>query len=100
MLDVDVLKALSNEKRLAILGWLADPLRHFPAQRDGDLVTDGVCSVFIAGKLGVTAPAASEHLKILTATGVLTATRIKQWTFYRRDEARIAEVKQMFAEGW
>jgi ArsR family transcriptional regulator len=29
-----------------ILDWLRDPERHFPPQRDGDLVLDGVCSLF------------------------------------------------------
>jgi DNA-binding transcriptional ArsR family regulator len=96
---LDVLKALANEKRLAILDWLRDPERHFPPQRDGDLVEDGVCSVFIADKLGVSQPTASEHLKLLTAAGLLRAKRTRQWTFYRRDEERIAEVKQMFQEG-
>ena len=100
MLDVVVLKALGNEKRLAILAWLTDPVAHFPPQRDGDLVTDGVCSVYIADKLGVSPPTASEHLKLLTSAGLLTATRVRQWTFYRRDERRIAEVKQMFQEAW
>jgi DNA-binding transcriptional ArsR family regulator len=75
-------------------------VKHFPPQRDGDLVTDGVCSVFIADKLGVSQPTASEHLKLLTAAGLLRTKRIKQWTFYRRDEQRIAEVKRMFEEGW
>ena len=97
--EVEVLKALSNEKRLAILGWLRDPTAHFPPQRDGDLVDDGVCSVFIADKLGVSQPTASEHLKLLTTTGLLRAKRIKQWTFYRRDESRIAEVKRMVQDG-
>ena len=32
-------------------------------------------------------------------TGI-RATRIKQWTFYRRDEERIAAVKAMLGEGW
>jgi ArsR family transcriptional regulator len=100
VLDVEVLKALGNEKRLAVLAWLTDPVEHFPPQRDGDLVADGVCSVFIADKLGVSQPTASEHLKLLTAAGLLRAKRIKQWTFYRRDEQRIAEVKRMFEEGW
>jgi DNA-binding transcriptional ArsR family regulator len=99
VLDVDVLKALASEKRLAILDWLRDPVRHFPPQRDGDLVEDGVCSVFIADKLGVSQPTASEHLKLLTAAGLLRAKRTRQWTFYRRDEERIAEVKQMVQEG-
>jgi DNA-binding transcriptional ArsR family regulator len=96
---LDVLKALANEKRLVILDWLRDPERHFPPQKDGDLVDDGVCSVFIADKLGVSQPTASEHLKLLTATGLLRAKRIRQWTFYRRDEERIAEVKQLIQEG-
>jgi DNA-binding transcriptional ArsR family regulator len=96
---LDVLKVLANDKRLAILDWLRDPVRHFPPQRDGDLVEDGVCSVFIADKLGVSQPTASEHLKLLTAAGLLTAKRTRQWTFYRRDEERIAEVKRMFQEG-
>lgn len=96
---IDVLKVLANDKRLAILDWLRDPVRHFPPQRDGDLVDDGVCSVFIADKLGVSQPTASEHLRLLTSAGLLTATRIRQWTFYRRDEERIAEVKRMFQEG-
>ncbi len=69
-------------------------MAHFPPQRDGDLVHDGVCSVFIADKLGVSPPTASEHLKLLTAAGLLTATRVKQWTFYRRDERGITEVKR------
>ncbi|WP_203217337.1 hypothetical protein [Nocardia arthritidis] len=52
MIDVDLLKALANDKRLQILDWLRDPVSHFPPQRDGDLVEDGVCSLFIAEKLG------------------------------------------------
>lgn len=100
MLDVEVVKALGNQKRLAILAWLTDPVAHFPPQRDGDLVDDGVCSVSIADKLGISQPTASQHLKLLTATGLLTAKRIKQWTFYRRDERRIAAVKKMFQEAW
>ena len=95
-----MLKVLGNEKRLTILEWLTDPVAHFPPQRDGDLVDDGVCSVFITDKLGVSAPTASEHLRLLTATGLLRAKRIKQWTFYRRDEERIAEVKAMLSAGW
>jgi DNA-binding transcriptional ArsR family regulator len=100
VLEVEVLKALGNPKRLAILEWLRDPVAHFPPQRDGDLVTDGVCSLYLADKLGVSQPTVSEHLRLLTAAGLVRATRRRQWTFYRRDEQRITEVKRMFAEGW
>jgi ArsR family transcriptional regulator len=95
-----VLKALANHRRLEILNWLKDPRAHFPPQVDGDLVADGVCSVFIAQKLNVSAPTASEHLRILTHAGLLRAKRIKQWTFYQRDEKRIAEVKRGFRTVW
>jgi ArsR family transcriptional regulator len=100
VVDVEVLKALASDKRVAILEWLRDPAAHFPPQSDGDLVEDGVCSVFIADKLGVSQPTASVHLKLLTAAGLLRARKVRQWTFYRRDEQRIAQVKQMFSEGW
>jgi DNA-binding transcriptional ArsR family regulator len=36
----------------------------------------------------------SEHLKVLAYAGLVRSKRIKQWTFYRRDEARIAEIKR------
>jgi DNA-binding transcriptional ArsR family regulator len=91
------LRALANDKRLSILEWLRDPRAHFPRQADGDLVEDGVCSASIAGKLGVSQPTASEHLNILTRAGLIRAKRIKQWTFYKRDEERIAGLKRTLA---
>ena len=94
MLTVDMAKALANEKRLQILAWLKEPTAHFPKQVDGDLVKDGVCGVLIANKLGVSQPTVSEHLKVLTRAGLLRDKLIKQWTFYKRDEKRIAEVKR------
>ena len=96
MLSADVLKALASERRLEILRWLKDPRANFPPQVDGDLVRDGVCSLFIAQKLGVSAPTASEHLKVLAQVGLVRAKRIKQWTFYKRDEKRIREIKRDF----
>ncbi len=88
------IRALANERRLQILEWLKDPTAHFPAQADGDLVKDGVCGVLIAEKLEVSPPTVSEHLKVLTQAGLLRPKRIKQWTFYKRDEARIKEIKK------
>jgi len=87
-------KALGNERRFQILEWLKQPKRHFPPQSDGDLVRDGVCGVLIAEKLGVSQPTVSEHLKVLTQAGLLRAKRIKQWTFYRRDEDSIRAIKR------
>ena len=100
MLDVDLVKALANDKRLLILEWLRDPERHFPPQRDGDLIRDGVCSLSIAGKLGVSQPTCGEHLKVLARAGLVRGTRIRQWVFYRRDEERIAQAKKMLGGDW
>src|SRR5215469_2779843 len=88
------LRAVANGRRLLILDWLKSPRKHFPPQVDGDLVKDGVCGVLIARKLHVSQPTASEHLKILSRAGLVRGKRIKQWTFYKRDEAAIREVKR------
>jgi ArsR family transcriptional regulator len=88
------MRALANGRRLLILEWLKDPKAHFPRQVDGDLVQDGVCGLLIARKLGVSQPTVSEHLKILAQARLVRAKRIKQWMFYRRDEANIRELKR------
>jgi ArsR family transcriptional regulator len=93
-----VLKALANERRIQILGWLKDPRAHFRSQVDGDLVEDGVCGVSIAEKLEVTAPTLSEHMRILTDAGLVRAKRIKGWTMYKRDEKGIAAAKKAIRE--
>jgi DNA-binding transcriptional ArsR family regulator len=91
------LRALANDRRLQILEWLKDPRAHFPPQLDGDLVKDGVCGLSIAKKLGVSQPTASEHLRLLVQAGFIKGRRIKQWTFYQRDEAAIRTIKQAMA---
>lgn len=91
---IDAIKALANDRRLLILEWLKDPTAHFPPQRDGDLVRDGVCGVLIAEKLGLSQPTVSLHMKALCQAGLVRSKRIKQWTFYQRDEARIGALKK------
>jgi DNA-binding transcriptional ArsR family regulator len=88
------IRALASEPRLQILKWLKDPKSHFRPQEYGDLVKDGVCGLFIAEKLGVTQPTASVHLKVLTHAGLIRSKRIKQWTFYKRDESSIRQIKK------
>jgi DNA-binding transcriptional ArsR family regulator len=90
---VEGFKALSNERRLHVLEWLRDPRAHFPPQRDGDLVDDGVCVVFIAEKLGVTQPTATAHLQSLRRAGFVTAKRVGKWTFYKREEEGLGRFK-------
>src|ERR1700760_253630 len=88
------LRALSNPSRLQILSWLSHPKKHFPPQIDGDLIKDGVCGLLIARKLRISQPTASEHLKILVQAGLIHSKRIKQWTFYKRNEPAIRALKK------
>lgn len=89
-----IFRALASERRRQILWWLKEPTAHFPRQLEGDLVKDGVCGLLIAQKLRVSQPTASDHLKLLIQAGLLRPKRIKQWTFYRRDEKAIQAVKR------
>jgi DNA-binding transcriptional ArsR family regulator len=88
-----IFQALANDKRLQILDWLRD----FPPQVDGDLVKDGVCGLFIAEKLGVSAPTLSEHMRVLIAAGLVQAKRAKGWTFYSRDEDGLKAARRLLS---
>lgn len=93
MKTTDTIKALANGRRLMILDWLKDPRAHFPPQVDGDLARDGVCALLLAEKLGITQATLSEHMRVLVQAELVLPKRIKQWTFYRRDEDRIRAIK-------
>lgn len=95
MYPVNLFRALANERRLQILDWLKDPRAHFPPQADGDLVEDGVCGLFIADKLGISQPTLSEHMRVLVQSGLVVPKRIRQWTFYKRDEEKIRAARAM-----
>lgn len=92
-----VFRALANASRRQILDWLKNPRKHFPPQVYGDLVKDGVCGLFIAKKLRVSHPTASDHLKVLAQAGLIRGKRIKQWTFYKRNEPEISAWKRSLA---
>jgi ArsR family transcriptional regulator len=96
--EAELFRALASPRRLQVLEWLKDPVAHFPPQRDGDLVADGVCVLFVADKLGVAQPTATTHLQALARAGLVTSKRVGQWTFYKRDEAAIAALKQRIGE--
>lgn len=94
----NVFKVLASPRRMDVLEWLREPRRHFPPQRDGDLVDDGVCVLFIAGKLGVSQPTATIHMQALKRAGLVTSKKVGQWTFYKRNDAAIADLKRRVGE--
>lgn len=94
----DILKALSNEQRFVMVGWLANPRAHFPEQQDGDLVDDGVCVGFITEKIGLSQPTVTGHLNILANAGIVTSKRIKNWVFYKLVPGQLNEVITALSE--
>src|SRR3954454_11007120 len=98
MENLNVLRTLANDRRLQILDWLKAPRANFREQVDGDLVDDGVCGLLIAEKLGVSQPTLSEHMRILVQADLVIPKRIKQWTFYKRNEPAIAALKKAFSK--
>jgi len=82
-----------------ILEWLKRPRAHFRAQVDGDLVKDGVLRRADCPKNSVSAqPTVSEHPENTVAGRLVSAKRVKQWTFYKRDEARSPKLKAAILE--
>lgn len=88
----EALKACANPHRLAILMWLADPNTHFPPQRDGDLVEDGVCVGFITDKVGLTQPTVTTHLQALAEANLVTSKKIKNWVYYKLNDRGIDDL--------
>jgi ArsR family transcriptional regulator len=91
---VEVCKALANPTRLQIMGWLRDPTAHFQPQADA-LERVGVCVKQIQEKAGVSQSTTSQFMAVLQRAGLVKSTRIGQWTYYRRNEARVAELSSL-----
>lgn len=90
--------APASQKRRQVPHRLKDPRALFPPRRDSELIEDGGCVVLIARKLGVAPPTATAHPQALARAGLVTATRIGQRTFGRRDEAAPADLRNEIAE--
>ncbi len=93
--QLEIFKALSNKTRLEILQWLREPEKHFAVQEHGDFVDQGVCVGQIQAKAGLTQSTVSEYLTILQKAGLLTQSRVGQWTFYKRNEEAFEILSKM-----
>lgn len=87
-IDIDAIhKALANPLRREILAWLREPERHFSAQEHP--LDFGVCAGLIDRRAGLSQSTVSAHLATLQRAGLLSARRVGQWIFYKRNEATI-----------
>ncbi|TDG36150.1 ArsR family transcriptional regulator [Pedobacter changchengzhani] len=88
MEKIELFKALSNKTRLQILTWLKNPEAHFADyELTSKHIMNGICVGHIQKKAGLTQSTISEYLAILQRAGLVTATRVGQWTYYKRNES-------------
>jgi ArsR family transcriptional regulator len=90
--QLEIFKALSNKTRLQILQWLKEPEKNFPEQESFE---SGVCVGQIQQKAGLTQSTVSEYLSLMQRTGLVTATRVGQWTYYKRNEEAFATLSKL-----
>ncbi|KFF00603.1 ArsR family transcriptional regulator [Chryseobacterium formosense] len=96
---LEVIKSLSNETRLNILGWLKDPFDHFPEEELSNYSPElGICVSDIAQKAAMSVPTVSDYLKTMSNAEILIGTRKGQWTYYKRNEKAIQELARMIKE--
>ncbi|WP_230583246.1 ArsR/SmtB family transcription factor [Piscirickettsia salmonis] len=95
---LDVFKALSNRTRLEILKGLKDPANSFPPQDEGDVNTVGVCVSSIQEGVGLSQSTVSDYLATLQRAGLVEATRIGSWTYYKRNEATISALAEIIGK--
>jgi ArsR family transcriptional regulator len=87
--DVARFSALANASRLAVMRWLKEPRRHFPEQPHGDIDKLGVCCTFLTEKLGIAPATTTRHMRILADAGLVRATRVGKFTYYKRIDAEL-----------
>jgi ArsR family transcriptional regulator len=91
----EIFHALSNPARLAIMRWLRDPGSFPPQDRPAEEV--GVCLKHIQARAGVSQSTASQYMSVLQRAGLVTSTRIGQWTHYKRNDALLRRLGEQLA---
>src|ERR1700761_5761817 len=82
------LKAVSNPVRRNILARMKQSAENFPGQEHP--YEFGVCAGKINDACGLSQSTVSAHLAVLQHAGLITAKRVGQWVFYKRNEPAIA----------
>ncbi|WP_246269540.1 ArsR/SmtB family transcription factor [Chitinophaga oryzae] len=96
-----IFKALSNNTRVNMLIWLKQPHLHFPAEELLDYDAHlGVCVSDITQKAGLSLSTTSDYLSILQKCGLVEATRVGQWTYYKRNEAAMARLSGLIEQAF
>ena len=93
MNKLEIFKALANPNRLQILDWLKNPEAYFPDQQEP--FSTGICVGQIQKISGMTQSTISENLSLMQRAGLVTSTRIGQWTYYKRNEKAFSQLSKL-----
>lgn len=55
------------------------------------------CACDLTEPVGLSQPTVSHHLKVLTASGLITREQRGQWAWFRANEDRISDLGRLFA---
>lgn len=80
------LKALADPARLRIIEFLRRP------DAGCCVLPDKVCACDIERLVGLSQPAISHHMKILTQAGLISGEKQGRWMYYRLEPAAFAAV--------
>ncbi len=89
---------ISHDKTSVALRAIADPHRReilSMLSERGQCSLDkpvGMCAADIEGRMKLTQPTISHHMRILVGAGLVQATKIGQWRWYKRNEPAIKEL--------
>lgn len=89
---IEILDVLANAQRMEILRKLKSPRNSFPAQDEGDPVSDGVCVSSIQAGQGLAFSTTSKYLAALARIGLVTVKRSGKWSYYKRNEKAVDAV--------
>lgn len=83
-LTADVLKALADERRLAVLRMLSQ--------------ADELCACRLLERLDISQPTLSHHMALLVSAGLVSAERRGRWTYYRLERGSVARLAVALGE--
>ncbi|MBM3547001.1 MAG: winged helix-turn-helix transcriptional regulator [Alphaproteobacteria bacterium] len=80
------IKALADPARLRIVEFLRNP------DAGCCVLPDRVCACDIESLLGLSQPAISHHMKILTQAGLVSGEKQGRWMYYRLEPTAFADL--------
>lgn len=95
---------VSNDKLSVKIRAIADPHRrqilHLLSVRGKNSLdkSTGLCASDIESKLKISQPTISHHMRILSEADLVTAKKIGQWVWYRRNEQELRSLAKDLRE--